>query len=132
MQEQAAQLVRLLPAPEIECDARAEPPSDACQSRLAALTKYLTHDWGWDTLPNIYTGPPTRRPRRPRGVPRNWRTPVSAWNRMEFCEEIARAPTFPYQLINLTGDRCSDLDGSAVILLRYLAEQANVWRTARP
>ena len=51
---------------------------------------------------------------------------------MDFCENIARAPRYPFQLINLTGDRCSDFDGSTVILLRYLAEQANVWRTSRP
>ena len=68
MQEQAAQLVSLLPAPDTECDARAEPPSDACQSRMVALTKYLTQDWGQDTLPNVYTSPPTRQRLEPNGV----------------------------------------------------------------
>ena len=38
------------------------------------------------------------------------RSPASAWNRMEFCENIARAPMYPYQLINLTGDLCSNLE----------------------
>ena len=132
MQEQAARLVGLLPATEVECDARAEPPLEVCQNRMVALTKYLTQDWGQDTVPIVDTGPPTRGPRRPRGTPRDWRTPASAWNRMDFCEHIARAPRYPFQLINLTGDRCSDFDGSAVILLRYLAEQANVCRTSRP
>ena len=134
MLEQAARLRSLLPESGIECDVQTEPPSEACRERLGAITRYLTQDWGRDSIPLIYTGPPTRGPRHPRGAPRDWRTPASAWNRMDFCEHVARAPRYPFQLINLTGDRCSDFDGSTVILLRYLAEQANVnlWRASHP